>query len=280
MSKSSKLGIGLIGCGAIGSALARAVDEGKAGDVRLLAAYDLFTDKTEVLCSQLASRPKVARSFEELVATKGVNLIVEASSQAAVREYAVPVVESGKELMLMSTGALVDVELHRRMKTALEKTGRMVYLPSGAIAGLDGVKAANIGRIDEVTLTSTKPPQGLKGTPYVEDVLKLDLEALTEATELYSGPAVEACRFFPKNVNVAASLSLAGIGPERTMVRIVADPRSDKNMHEIAVQGEFGRLHARVENVPSPDNPKTSYLAVLSAIATLKKIASKMKVGT
>lgn len=280
MSKSSKLGIGLIGCGAIGSALARAVDEGKAGDIRLLVAYDFFTEKTEVLCGQLASRPKVARSFEELIATKGVNLIVEASSQAAVKEYAVQVLECGKDLMLMSTGALVDVELHRRMKAALEKTGMMAYLPSGAIAGLDGVKAANIGRIDEVTLTSTKPPRGLKGIPYVEDILKLDLEALTEATELYNGPALEACRLFPKNVNVAASLSLTGIGPEKTMVKIVADPRSDKNMHEIVVQGEFGRLYARVENVPSPDNPKTSYLAVLSAIATLKKIASKMRVGT
>jgi aspartate dehydrogenase len=280
MSKRFELGIGLIGCGAIGSVLARAVDEGKAGDVTLLAVFDLVTEKAEVLCSQLASRPTIARSFDELVATTGVDLIVEASSQAAVREYAVSVLESGKGLMLMSTGALVDGELHRRMKTTLERTGRMVYLPSGAIAGLDGVKAANIGRIDEVTLTSTKPPRGLKGTPYVEDVLKIDLEALTEATELFSGPAVEACRLFPKNVNVAASLSLAGIGPEKTMVRIVADPQSDKNMHEIVVQGEFGRLHARVENVPSPDNPKTSYLAVLSAIATLKKIASKIRVGT
>ena len=278
--KCAKLGIGLIGCGAIGSVLARAVDEGKAGDVSLLAIFDLYTDRAEALCSQLASRPKVARSFDELVATKGVNLIVEASSQAAVREYATQVLERDKELMLMSTGALVDVELNRRMKDALEKTHRMVYLPSGAIAGLDGVKAANIGRIDEVTLTSTKPPRGLKGTPYVEDVLKIDLEALTEATVLYSGPAVEACRLFPKNVNVAASLSLAGIGPERTMVRIVADPRNDKNVHEILVQGEFGRLHVRVENVPSPDNPKTSYLAVLSAIATLKKIATTMRVGT
>lgn len=154
-----------------------------------------------------------------------------------------------------------------------------VYIPSGAIAGLDGLKAAALGRIDEVTLTTRKTPENLRDAPYIEK-RGVDIGAIEEPTLIYEGPALEACRLFPANVNVAASLSLAGVGPEKTRVRIIADPTLRKNVHEIDVKGEFGCLKVHVENVPSPDNPKTSYLAALSAIATLRKITEDIQVGT
>ena len=135
------------------------------------------------------------------------------------------------------------------------------------------------GRVDSVTLTTTKPPLGFTGAPGVEQK-RIDLRQIRVPTELFSGPAREACRLFPANVNVAATLSLAGIGPDRTMVRIIADPGVSRNIHEVEVRGEFGVLRMRAENVPSPDNPKTSYLAILSAVATLRNLASQVQFGT
>jgi len=167
----------------------------------------------------------------------------------------------------------------KQVQTTLEKTGGRLWLPSGAIAGLDGVKAAVMAGVDSVTLTTTKPSEGLAGAPGIKEKA-IDLNRIKVATEVYNGPADEACRLFPQNVNVAASLSLAGIGPKRTMVRIIADPNVDKNIHEIEVKGDFGVLRTRVENVPSPENPRTSYLAILSALATLRKLTQQMQVGT
>jgi aspartate dehydrogenase len=271
--------VGLIGCGTIGTLLARTLDQGKIGNVRLSMVYDLYQDKAEKLAKELKSKPRVAKSFEELLNDHEVNLILEASSQAALREVALKVLESGKDLMPMSVGTFVDSRLLADVYSTLAKKGNRLWIPSGAICGLDGVKAAMTARVDSVTLTTTKPPAGLAGAPGVEEK-KIDLKRIQAPTELFNGPAKEACRLFPANVNVAAALSLAGIGPERTMVRIIADPSAVRNIHEVEVRGEFGILKTRVENVPSPDNPKTSYLAILSAVATLKKLAGQAQIGT
>jgi len=130
-----------------------------------------------------------------------------------------------------------------------------------------------------VVLTTSKPPAGLAGAPFVAEN-QIDLDEIKERTVLFEGTAQEAVKAFPANINVAASLSLAGIGPQRTQVRIIADPELSANVHQIEVIGKFGKLTTRTENLPSPSNPKTSYLAALSAVATLKSITEAAKIGT
>jgi len=273
------LGVGLIGCGAIGTVLARAVDRGKAGDAHLVMVYDLAAEKSRILVRKLTKKPKIAENFEELIDRGDIDLIIEAASQGAVKEYASKVLRAGKDLMIMSVGALVDSELTNEIKRYAKDSGKRVYIPSGAIAGLDGVKAAVIGRVDHVALTTRKPPEGLADAPYVKEK-KIHLDRLKNPMTIYEGPALEACRLFPFNVNVAAALGLAGIGPEKTRIRIIVDPTIERNIHEIEVKGEFGELKIRTENVPSAENPKTSYLAALSAIATLRKITEPLLIGT
>lgn len=271
------LGVGLIGCGAIGTVLAHAIDEGQAGDACLVMIYDRRSEKAEFLSGGLRKKPKIAVNFEELIKCKEVDLIVEAASQEAVKAYAFRVLKAGKDLMIMSVGALVDQGLASEIRRIAKKEGRRVYIPSGAIAGLDGVKASSICRVKKVTLTTRKPPESLRENPYFMEKFGGKVEG---PTLLYEGPAVEACKLFPANVNVAAALGLAGVGMENTLVRIIVDPSLDKNVHEIEVVGEFGELKVCVQNVPSASNPKTSYLAALSAIATLRKITEPIVVGT
>jgi len=273
------LGVGLVGCGAIGTVLAHAIDEGKAGDARLLSLYDLDINKCEKLVKELFHKPLIAETFSELIECEDVDLIIEAASQEAVRQYALRTLQAGKDLMIMSVGALVDTRLTEKIRSLVKGGKRMVYLPSGAIAGIDGLKAAAIGRIDEVTLRTRKPPRGLSGALYIKEK-KIDLNSISGTKTIYEGPAEEACKFFPKNVNVAAALSLAGVGPKKTKVQIVVDPTIQKNIHEIDVKGEFGELTVLTQNVVSPINPKTSALAVFSAIATLKKITEGFQIGT
>ena len=277
--KGRPLGVGLIGCGVIGTVLAHAIDEGEAGNTRLVIVYDLALQKSWKLASALSTKPKVAKNFAEFIKCKDTHLVIEAASQDAVSQYTSKVFQAGKDLMIMSVGALVDSKLTNKIRTFADSAGRKVYIPSGAIAGLDGLKAAAIGRIEEVTLTTRKPPKGLKGVPYLQQS-GINIDALSKPKTVYKGSALEACKLFPANVNVAAAISLAGVGPEKTEVRIVADPTTQRNVHEIRVKGEFGQFTVRTENVPSPNNPKTSYLAALSAVATLRKITRNMVIGT
>jgi aspartate dehydrogenase len=176
----------------------------------------------------------------------------------------------------MSVGGLLGNE--RLLKKAAAR-GIKVYLPSGALCGIDGLKSASVGKIDSVTLVTRKPPRGLEGAPYLKE-RGVDLKSISEETVLFDGSAEEAVRGFPQNVNVSAVLSLAGIGAKRTRVRIVASPGSSRNIHEVEITGEAGRITARTENVPSAANPRTSALAVFSAIATLEGITGGVKIGT
>ncbi len=271
------LGLGLIGCGAIGTVLAQAIDEGQAGDTCLLIVFDRNIERAENLVRRLKSKPKVAKSVKELIECDDVELVIEAASQEAVKAYAVDVLKAGKDLMLMSVGALVDSKLLGEISRTAKEKERKVYIPSGAVAGLDGLKASAIGKIESVTLTTRKPVEGLIDNPYFREKTGGKVE---KPTLVYEGPAAEACRLFPANVNVAATLSLAGIGADKTVVRVVADPTISRNIHEIEIRGDFGELQVYVENVPSAENPKTSFLAALSAIATLKRLTEPVVVGT
>ena len=270
----SRLKIGVFGCGAIGSAICRAIDAG-AIDADLVAICDR-DPAIEHLADSLATHPETMNIHRM---AKSVDIVVEAASQSAVRRIAPAVLSAGCDLMVMSVGAFSDAELLGSLKDLALRNRCRIYIPSGAVAGIDGIKSAKVGGIESVVLTTRKPPSGFSGAPYVEEH-GIDLSSLTEETLLFEGSAADAVQAFPANVNVAGTLSLAGIGYDDTVVRIIADPGTTRNIHEIEVTGEFGVLTVKAENLPSPMNPKTSYIAVLSAIATLKNLTEPVWVGT
>lgn len=267
--------VGVVGCGAIGSEICRAIDRGIEG-VELVALHDRNRELALSLSNSLACMPRVV-TIDEMI--PAVDFVVESASQSAVRDIVPQVLAKGRSVLVMSGGAMTDEKLREKLVSIARGNGCKLYMPSGAIAGLDGLKAASVSRIDSVTLTTSKPPAALAGAPYLEE-RGIDVGYIRGPGLLYEGDAASAVRAFPANVNVAAALSLAGVGTENTKVRIVADPSLKRNVHEILVTGEFGRLYVKVENVPSPTNPKTSYLAALSAIATLKRIAQPLQIGT
>jgi len=259
--------------------IAEAIDGRTAGDVELIVVYDLIPERAEKLASSLTKKPIVAKDGDELLKNKHIQIIIEAASQEAVRQYTIKALTLNKDVMIMSTGALLDDDLLQQMSDLAKDKGRRVYVPSGAIVGLDNVKSAAIGRIEEVTLTTRKPPPSFQGAPFVERG-KIDLSSFKKPTVLFEGSAREAVKLFPQNVNVSASLSLAGIGADKTKVIIIIDPKAKEIIHEVRVKGEFGELQTKTINKPFPANPKTSYIAALSAIATLRKISGSVIVGT
>ncbi|MBL7156951.1 MAG: aspartate dehydrogenase [Candidatus Omnitrophica bacterium] len=268
-----KLKVGIIGCGAIGSEIASACATLLKNNIELVALYDIDKEKSESL-SRLVKKD-VATDSEEALFGKS-ELIIEAASSRISREVVKKAVEKSKDIMVMSVGGLIESE--NLLEEARIKNIK-VYFPSGAICGIDALKSAKISKIDKVTLTTKKPPKGLEGAPYLEEK-NIDINSIRDEKVIFKGNALEAVKGFPKNVNVASLLSLAGIGAKNTTVEIVTSPKFTKNTHEIEIVGDFGRITTRTENVPFEKNPKTSKLAALSAIATLKGIVEGVKIGT
>lgn len=270
------LKIGVIGCGFIGGQICRAIDS-EAVDAEIFALYDSSEKKALELAASLKRCKPVFMKIEELLSN--VDFVVESASQSAVRSIVPQALEAMCDVMILSVGALVDEELRENIFSLAKQNKCKLYFPSGAVAGIDGINSASSAEISSVTLTTRKPPSGLAGAPHIA-ALGIELEKIEKETLLFEGPASEAVKAFPANVNVAATISLAGIGFERTKVRVIADPAISRNIHEITVEGEFGKFFTRVENLPSPSNPRTSYLAALSAISTLKKILNPIQIGT
>ena len=260
--------IGVIGCGAIGSVLCRFI-ENELEDSELVAVCDIDKEKIEKLVDSLDTKPEIL-DVDGLVDKS--EIVIEAVSSSIVGELMKKCIDKKKHLMIMSVGGIIqNMDL-------LDKLTARLFIPSGAICGIDGVKAANIEDITSATITSTKSPKSLEGAPYIVEN-GIDLQGIKEKKVIFEGNALEAIKGFPKNVNVSAVLSLAGIGAENTKVRVVVDPSTEKNMHEIEVEGSFGKLYTRTENVLSPLNPKTSHMAVLGACATLKRLTGFVKIG-
>ncbi|HEX4001888.1 MAG TPA: aspartate dehydrogenase [Candidatus Acidoferrales bacterium] len=268
------LKIGLLGVGAIGKTIATALDQ-KQLDAELVALSDQDCARAKSLSAELASHPPVV-PLDEMI--ERCELAVEAASQAALPEFVPKALARGRDVLIMSVGGLLG---HEEWFRQARENGCHIYAPSGAIAGLDGIKSASIGRIESAVLTSRKPVAALKGSKYVVD-RDLPLETYKEDTVIFEGLAEEAARAFPATSNVAASLRLAvdPLLPVPVRVRVVAVPGGNENVHEIRVQGEFGRLTVKVENVPSKSNPRTSQLAAFSAIATLKNLTRSLRVGS
>ena len=262
--------IGIVGCGAIGRALLQAVESGKL-PVRVSGVTSRTEKSAREFLSTIKSQPAYL-SLSDLITES--DLIIEAAGGAAVPSLAEGVFAAGKDLMVISVGALLD---HPEIIENSRKTGCRLYCPSGAIAGLDGIKSASSGYVAHLTHTTRKPPEGLEGAPYLIE-RGISLVGLQQETEVFSGSAREACQGFPANVNVTAAVSLAGIGPDRTRVKILAVPGLARNCHDIEAEGEFGRLHVHIENVPS-ENPKTGRLTALSIIRAVQDVIDPVRIG-
>ncbi len=272
------LGISLLGCGEIGTTLAKAIDRGEAGNTRLRFVFDLDLQKSRALRKKLNTKPKIAKRIDEILADEGTEMVIEAASQAAVSKYGVRVLRSGKDLMIMSVGALVDEKLLHRLREAAAGSGRRIHIPSGSILGIDGIKSASLVGVKEVLLTTRKPPRALSYSQYLRD-RGIDVEKLKEPMVVFEGSCREAVRAFPESVNIAATIGLA-VGFDKTKVRVIADPKLNRNVHEVSMSGVVGEFKTVARNVPSPGNPRTSYMAALSAITMLKELTETVLVGT
>jgi aspartate dehydrogenase len=278
-----KKNISIIGCGAIGSELALSVDRMMIENVTISSLLDIKLENAEILKSKLShNNPVVFNDFSEYIKSdnlKDVDIVVEAASQNALTSYLNSIIQLKKDVLVMSVGAFANSDFFSQVIKNVEKNDINLYLPSGAIAGIDAIKSVR-SSISYVTLTTTKNPNSLKDSPFFKKT-NLTIDSIKKRTLIFEGSAVEAVQNFPANVNVAALLGLAGIGIEKTKVNVIADPSLRINKHEIKVIGKFGELIVRVKNVPSPTNPKTSYLAILSIIESLRSITTKgIKYGT
>jgi len=272
-TKKKKLGI--IGCGAIGTEIALAIDSGDI-DVLLYGCSDINKESYHNMMKKIKNISE-PRFFESKIALiKKCDIIVECASQAAVKEIFEEIILQKKDVMFLSVGGvLANMGLFEEAK----KRNIDVYIPSGAIIGLDGLEAAKYKGLKKVTLITRKPPKGFKGVKYLEEQ-GIDVMSIKSETVVFEGKAIDCVDKFPKNINVAATLSIAGIGPQDTNVKIIVDPFIRINIHELVVEGEFGRFKAITENLPSPTNPKTSYLTALSTITMLKGIVEPIHIGT
>lgn len=205
--------------------------------------------------------------------------VLEAASHAAVREHLVAFLDGGVGVVVLSAGALADDALREAAEAAARRSGAPLHVPSGGIGGLDALKTACLAGVDEASIEVAKPPAAWKGIPYVEG-RGVALDGLAAPLTLFEGPAREGVPHFPQNVNIAAVLALAGIGLDRTRLKVVADPALTLNTHTIRVSGRCGRLTVVLENVPSPDNPKTSWLACYSGLAALKALRDEVRYGS
>jgi aspartate dehydrogenase len=252
--------LGIIGCGAIGTDVAKAADT--MNDIEKIYIHDI-NKKAEDKLYKILKKASI-KSVKEFL--EDVDVVFEAASQQAVTQYAEAVLNAKKDLIIMSTGSLFDDSFRKKLETIARKHHCKIYLPSGAVCGIDGVLAASIEKLDSVTLVTTKSPVSLGRS--VED-----------RTIIFKGTAREAVKEFPRNINVAACLSLAGVGFDETKVEIVADPVETRINHKILAHGRFGRLRAEVENMPNPNNPQSSYMASLSAIAILRRILDPIQIA-
>ena len=241
-----KTKVGLIGCGAIAKLIAKAIEQ-KLVVCEELILYDQDKTKAEALQSSLRFPVTITTSVEEMLELKP-KVIVEAASQQAAHDYTKRIADKGVDLIVMSTGALLDLNLQNTK----------VHVPSGAIGGLDALSSAALAGIEEVVLTSRKNPRALEMNN-------------KEATVVYEGTAEEAARLYPREMNVAATLALT-VKPTKVRVQVVSDPKVQRNTHEFKVKWQFGDMLLRFANDPHPENPRTSALAAWSAIKLLQTL--------
>src|SRR6476469_2459475 len=267
MTKSVAIG----GLGAIGRKLARALDEGVDG-LQLIAVAARDQAKAGANLHGFRSTPRIG-SLAELAEA---DIVVEAAPAAVFEQIASAAIEAGRIFVPASVGALLP-RMH--LVERARETGARIVVPTGALLGLDAVRAAAEGYVESVTIESRKPPRGLAGAPYLVQH-GIEVSGITAPKRVFEGNAFDAAAGFPANVNVAAALALAGIGPARTRVEIWADPGIDRNTHTIRVEADSARFTMTIENVPSEENPRTGQITALSMLACLRGLVATLKVGT
>ncbi len=263
--------MGLIGLGAVGRQLGAAIAKGEIERCQLVAVLVRQPERHgPETRRQLGCR--ITNDPAEFLGAD-TDLVVECAGHEALKAHGEAVLRGGKDLLAISVGAFADRVFQERIERAAHESGRRLYLATGAIAGLDAIAAASVGGLESVIHSVRKPPRGLLSPREAAEV-----ERLGQPLELYCGPAREAAIRFPENVNVAAAVSLAGLGLDRTTVRVVADPTVVRNTHEIEARGHFGELRVILQNIPS-ENPKTGRLTAMSMVKALRNLTAPVVVG-
>lgn len=248
--------VGLLGCGNIGGIIA------ERSEAEIVAVHDMCPERANKVAQHCGAT--VVDDLCEFLHSD-FDVLVEAASVDAVRNYASAALEAGKDLVILSIGGLVNTDFREALIASARTRGRRIHLPSGALAGLDAVTVGRISPLHTLRLCTTKPP------------VSLGVE-VNQRTRVFSGPASACIEQFPRNINVAVTLSIAA-GREAD-VELWADPEVHGNIHEILAEGEFGRISVRLDNQPSPDNPRTSYLAALSVLSLLADLGEPLRIGT
>ena len=267
----NSLTVGIAGLGAVGLNVARALEEGIP---RLALAAIAVRDRDKARRNLPGAGERIPIVAAEALA-QTCDVVIECLPPQLFRSVGVSVIDRGKIFMPLSVGQLLDNwDLVERAK----KTGARILAPTGALLGLDAVRAAAEGTIYSVTMVTRKPPSGLEGAPYLVD-RGISLKDLKAPAKIFDGSAREGARGFPANVNVAAALSLAGIGPDKTRLEIWADPALSRNTHRIEVDADTARFSMAIEGIPS-ENPRTGRIVPLSVVAALRGLVAEIKVGT
>jgi aspartate dehydrogenase len=263
--------VAIVGLGPIGVKVAEALDQGIDGAILVAVAVNHPEKHREFLRSLKA--PPAILPIDQLA--DAADIVVECAPSALVPSIVGPFVRQGKTAIVLSASALLE---HEDLIQLARQNGGQIVVPTGALIGLDAVTAAAEGGILSVRMITRKPVRGLAGAPYIVEN-HIDLDSVTEPLRVFSGTAREAAKGFPANVNVAAALSLAGVGADKTLVEIWADPALTRNSHRIEVQSTSANFSMAIENVPS-ENPKTGLITALSVIAYLRKQRAPLRVGT
>jgi aspartate dehydrogenase len=269
--------LGLLGGGTIARLVLQHLKRGEIPSFEVVAVAGRGPQSRAVSLAREYSVPCVTGA--QALRDTRPDVVLEAASHEAVREHLVPMLDAGVSVIVLSAGALVDDKLRAQAEQSSARSGALFYVPSGGIGGLDVLKVACIAGVSSVSIQVAKPPAAWRGIAYVE-AMGIDLEALDGPRTLFEGSAREGVPHFPQNVNIAAILALAGRGFDETRLKIVADPALTLNTHTIEVAGASGRFRVVLENVPAPENPKTSWLACYSALAALREIGARHRYGT
>jgi aspartate dehydrogenase len=271
--RGQPLKLGIAGLGAIGLAVARRVDAGDLPGLELAAVAARDQAKARKAMEPLRAAPPLT---DLAGLAEAADVVVECLPPKHFAEVARPAVEKGRIFMPLSVGTLID---HMDLVERAGQTGARIVVPTGALLGLDAVRAAAEGKIASVTMVTRKPPAGLAGAPLLVKQ-GLSVEGLKEPLRVFAGSAREAIAGFPANVNVAVALSLAGIGPDRTQVEVWADPGVTRNTHTVTVKSDSSDLTMTIANIPSEENPRTGRITALSVLAALRRLREPLVVGT
>lgn len=270
-NETKTLRVGLAGLGAVGLPVARRLLEGIRG-----LALEAVSVRDPAKAKRALPKLESIAFVEPGALAARCDIVIEGLPPAQFLAVAKPTVEAGKIFMPLSVGQLL---IHGHLIERARATGARILPPTGALLGLDAVRAAAEGEIRSVTMVTRKPPRGLEGAPHLVQN-NISLAGLTEPLKVFDGSARDGAKGFPANVNVAAALSLAGIGPDRTRLQIWADPAVDRNIHRIEVDADSARFSLQIENVPSEENPRTGKITGLSTLAALRGLVSELRVGS